>query len=207
MDPSQQLSTNYTLGDLCVTSHKLNAPNLPSDPATVQNMTYLADDLENLTTSIGPFTVPSAFRTAELQALLVAEGEPATTKLSFHEVGRAADIIPTTMDINTYFGMILANDNLRNLFAEIAIKPAQGSIHLAVNVPGDTRTPKITGLTADQTYAQLTPDQVQAYIDQVSPQDTLAIADEGSDQGSGELIWLLGGAALLAMWFITVQKS
>lgn len=163
-DPNAQLSPNYNLGDLTVTNQSLSYPNLPDSTAQFENLTFLADVLEELNAKIGAFRIPSAFRTKELQDKLTAEGQPTSEKTSFHELGRGVDIIPTTMSITDYFGRILADENLKNKFVEIAIKPGQGSIHLAINVPGDVREPRVMGLNTEGSYVRLSLDEIANYI-------------------------------------------
>jgi hypothetical protein len=163
-DPNAMLSTHYSLGDLIATTKQLSQPNFPSDSSHYDNLVLLADMLERLDTQVGPFTLLSGYRTKELQNILTAAGEPTSKGLSFHEIGRAVDISPTTMTIAEYFGQILANEDLKNQFAEIAIKPSQNALHLSINVPGDVRDPKVTGLDSSGTYAALSVDDVANYI-------------------------------------------
>ena len=100
-DSNMVLSSNYNLADLCVTSQILMQPNIPSDQSTINNLIVTADVLEQLTSTIGPFSVLSGFRTKELQQVLGEAGNPVAQGLSFHEVGRAVDIYPTTMALST----------------------------------------------------------------------------------------------------------
>lgn len=168
-----RLSNSYILGDLTKTSQILALPNSPDDQTEkwiFANLILLAQVLEYLEQQIGPFVIISGFRTAELQAALKNEGAPVgsgTTK-SFHEVGRAVDIYPSTMSIDDYFGKMLANEEIRTMFAEISIKPSQNSLHLAINVPGDARAPKILGLNSENKYVNLTSAEIQNYISKYS---------------------------------------
>lgn len=160
-----QLSNQFILRDLTLTNQSLTMPNLPTTPYDFDNLKLLAQTLEYLQANIGPFQILSAYRTKELQDKLTAEGEPTGSGVkSFHEVGRGVDIYPTTMSIDEYFGRILANPDLKDQFAEIAIKPSQNALHLAINVPGDVRTPKVTGLNPLGVYARLSVDEITAYI-------------------------------------------
>lgn len=164
MNFDDQLSPSFKVRDLTITKHSLASPNIPTDSVTAQNLTYLADVLEQLTYYMD-FEILSGFRTRELQQKLAAEGEPVSSGLSFHEVGRAVDIFPRNMDLADAFGMIIATPGLKERFAEIAYKPSQNSLHLAVNVPGDTRTPKVLGLNPAGVYATLSLADQQPYID------------------------------------------
>src|SRR5271155_4726895 len=172
-DPNQQLSANYTVGSLCPTTQTLSQPNLPTDPSYVDNMEVLASVLELMNGTVGPFTVLSGYRTAELEAVLTSQGEPTAPGLSFHELGRAVDIYPTTMTIDQYWGQLLANSNTRDLFTEMAYKPSQNSIHLAVNVPADTRVTKVLALNATtMVYGVMSIDQIEEFIQPYLPNTT-----------------------------------
>ncbi len=140
-DGSEELWANYKLRDLCITNTRL--PNLPVDiPGMItaedvfDNLQKLAALLTSLQRDVGPFRLLSAYRTPEVQAALATSGEPVPPagKLSFHAIGLAADITPTDMSLEDYFGMMLAA-GYQEKCAEIGYKPSQNSIHLAVKVP------------------------------------------------------------------------
>lgn len=162
-DLNAPLTQNYTLGEFLVTNQALSQPNMPSQVSHYDNLVLLAEMKEKLDYYIGKSRIVSAYRSKELQEKLRAQGEPTASGLSFHEVGRAFDLVPTEMSIADFFGMILASP-LREEFAEIAIKPSQGALHLAINVPGDVREPKITGLNQEGIYARLGVDEIAEYI-------------------------------------------
>ena len=143
------LSQNFSLGDLVVTEQILQNPNLPSTQEHMDNLTTLAQTLDEMMSQIGPFQILSGFRTQELQQALKEGGNPTSPGTSFHEVGRSIDFYPTTMPVGEYFARLLANEGLKAKFAEIAYKPAQNAIHVAVNVPGDTRVTKILKLNSE----------------------------------------------------------
>ena len=124
-DPKMKLYGPYILSDLCVTQQKI--ANLPTDQNTIDNLRWLAKVLDQITKSIGPFTIISAFRSSEVQDA-VAGSE---TKKSFHEVGMAADIYPVTMDIDQFFGMLLSS-SWRNKLGEIILKKDQNTIHIGL---------------------------------------------------------------------------
>lgn len=200
-DPSMQISADYTLADLCVTSQTLTAPNLPINQAEINNLGVLAQFLETLTTTIGPFTILSGFRSPELEAVLTAQGEPTAPGLSFHELGRAADLAPTTMTIDQMFGQILANSNMLSQLVEIAWKPSQNSIHLAVNTPDDTRVTKVLTLNSGGIYAQLTADEIEQFIQPYVTSSAAAVTDADnivSAQGGIPLWMILVGAGAIA---------
>jgi hypothetical protein len=158
------LSAHYSLANLTATNQNLSEPNLPQNANQYDNLVFLANMLEELDAKIGPFQYLSGFRTGELQNKLASQGEPTATGTSFHELGRAVDIAPTTMTPTEYFGRLLADEELKNKFSEIAIKPSQNALHLSINVRGDERTPKVLGLNQDGVYAKLGLDEIAGYI-------------------------------------------
>ncbi len=146
-----QLTTHFTLEDLTKTSQPY--PNIPND-TEIENLTKLAQIGEKLWSNIGPFEVLSAFRSEEVNnAVGGAEN-------SFHRLGEAFDIYPTTMSINDYFVKIYGSD-LRNQLGEIALKPDQNALHLSlpsitkIGVPLYEQAGVYTRMTYDQ-IAQLT---------------------------------------------------
>lgn len=159
-----QLSTRFKLKDLIVTEQLLSSPNLPSTDIELDNLYKLASHLDDLWTYIGPFKIVSGFRTKELQAALTSKGDPTSLGTSFHELGRAADIVPTSMSLTEFFGKLLADPNLSSGYREIAFKPSQGALHLAIKTPDDMRETKVLGLDENKSYVRLTSDQIQNYI-------------------------------------------
>lgn len=124
----RKVSKYFTVRDLSVT--KTGITNFPGSEE-IKNLEKLGPALDILRDKIGPFTIHSAFRTPEVQAKVGS-----TAKKSFHELGLAVDLTPTTMNLEKYFTKILANPNISNLFGEKSIKPSQNSIHLSIKVPG-----------------------------------------------------------------------
>lgn len=193
-----KLTDKYELGDLTKTNQVLALPNLPTEQWVLNNLKLLAQDLEVLESQVGPFVIISGFRTEELQNLLKAQGEPTGSgSKSFHEVGRGVDIFPSTMDTNEFFGRLLANPQLRSMFAEIAVKPSQNAIHLAINVPSDVRSPKILGLNPQNQYATLSQQEIEFYVSKYTPQPE-QVASEIASSGGGISMKLVGGIAAAA---------
>lgn len=201
----QKLSSMFTVGDLTVTTKVLALPNLPTQKFEFDNLVILADVLQYIHLKIGPFVIISGYRTAELQRALEAAGEPVSKTKSFHEVGRAADIYPANQDLAEFFGRILADEYLRRQFSEISIKPSQGAIHLAVNVPGDVRTPRILTLNANKQYVPMTEEQIESYVSKYSSSpevlaETIHTESEGSSLRMG--IVVASAAALASLLFL-----
>lgn len=149
------LSKHFSLGDLVITTQTLSEPNLPSTQDQMNNLSVLAQNLDTLYDQIGPFQILSGFRTNELQVALGEGGAPTGPGTSFHEIGRAVDISPSNQTIQEFIGKLLANDAWRANFTEIIIKEPQNSIHLAVNTPDDTRTPKVLKLSSAGAYIRM----------------------------------------------------
>lgn len=192
--PDAPLSNQYRLKDLTVTNQNLSSPNLPSESYQFDNLVTTAQGIEYIESVIGPIRILSGFRTKELQNALAASGEPTSFGLSFHETGRAIDFVPTTMSLEEYFGRMLANDDVKSMFAEIAYKPGQGSIHAAFNVPGDVRTTKILGLNQDNVYAKLSVDDIARFI---APY--MASAQDAYDYAASKLVTLNRTPLILSM--------
>lgn len=161
-DINAKISPNYSLKEFLVTSQSLSQPNLPSSVAHYDNLVLLADAKEKLDYYIGPSKVLSAYRTKELQNALKAKGDPTAAGTSFHEVGRGMDLAPSNMSLDEFFGKLLASP-MRGDFAEIAIKPSQNAIHVAINTPNDVREPKVTGLKNGK-YMRLSVDEIAEFI-------------------------------------------
>lgn len=189
-DAKTKLSTQYALGDFTRTNVALSKPNLPDQEWVVGNLQEMAKTLESLSSYVGRFNIISAFRTSELQAKLGESGAPTATKKSFHEIGRAVDIYPTTMKLDDFFGKLLANEDIKAKFSEISIKPSQNAIHLAVNVPSDWRTPKVMGLTTSGTYASLSPGDILNYIRPYIPSADKAL-EEAKKIAASPIPWSL----------------
>lgn len=126
--PDMTLYGKYRLKDLTITNTGL--PNLPTTEQEFQNLVWLAKVLIQLEDSIGPFTVISAYRSAAVQDD-VGAGAVAAGKKSFHELGLAGDIYPTTMSLDAYFGKIL-NSEWRQKLGEIIYKKSQNTIHISM---------------------------------------------------------------------------
>ena len=182
-DPNFQLSPHYRLKNLTITNQSLSQPNEPTTNDHLNNLIITAEIMEMLESRVGPFTIISGYRTKELQDKLSSAGEPTSATLSFHEIGRAIDIYPTTMSLDDFFGRILADEEMKSQFAEIAVKHSQNSIHLSTNVPGDIRTPKVMGLNEAGIYARLNLDEIASYI---AP--FMASIDDAYDYAAAQLV-------------------
>lgn len=193
-DPNAQVSPRYTLANLSPTNQQLSEPNLPSESYMFDNLQTSAPILEYLDQQIGPFLLLSGFRTKELQNKLSSQGEPTSLGTSFHEVGRGFDISPTTMTPDEFFGKMLADPDIKSMFAEIAIKPSQHAIHFGTNIPGDTRETKVLGLNENDIYAKLSLDQLARYVEPI-----LGSASAAMDYAEAELVTYNKTPLILAM--------
>jgi hypothetical protein len=154
-DPNMLLFGPYKLKDLTVTQTGLS--NLPTTESELNNLRWLAKVLDQLTKSLGPFTVISAYRSAAVQKSVAGKNFNPNSK-SFHELGMAADIYPLGQTIDTYFGRLITTE-WRNKLGEIIIKPSQNSIHIGLP------TQKVKGklMILDGKYRLLTQSEEDTY--------------------------------------------
>lgn len=198
------LNERYSLNDLIQTSQNLSQPNIPTSSTHFENLGRLADVLIDLEALIGPFKIHSAYRTKELQNALSQAGEPTSQSVSFHELGRAVDIEPLNMELAQAFGTILAS-SMKNQFAEIAFKPSQGSLHLAINTPDDFRWPKVLGLDDAKKYGKLTEEEVETYASSSGYVPTaIAWVTNNKIKSGGILFGLIG---LISLALFVVKKK
>lgn len=210
ISPELQLTPRFKLKDLIVTEQKLSLPNLPSTDIELDNLYRLASYLEDLWTNIGPFRISSAYRTKELQQRLTASGDPTSLGTSFHELGRAVDIVPTSMGIAEFFGRLLANENMRFGYREIAIKPSQGSIHLAIKTPDDMRETKVMGLNENKVYSKLSLDEIAQYMApyKINYEEAVQEAESLIKQTPPILAFAVaGGLFLIGLYFINRKTA
>jgi len=212
LDPSMMLSTNFNLAELTKTN--TGFPNLPEeDSLELRNLGWTADILEQLAYDIGPFNIISGFRTADVQQALADQGEPVAKGKSFHEAGLAVDIAPTTMDINTFYGKLAALVGTSGSegpwfgkLSEIAIKPGQNSLHLAIAVPG-SRQNVFMALNSAGEYAKLTADEILGYAQpfMTAVSDVVETVTATKPRKAMLLIAVAGGL-LLVLYMMSKKK-
>jgi hypothetical protein len=191
-----KISKYFTLEDLTQTS--TGVKNIVT-PEARANLTRLAAVLDTLYDSIGPFRVISGYRSAAVQEAIkggaagAASAAQAASK-SFHSLGMAADIVPSTKSANQYLADIAANPQIKNLLGEIAIK----SGGLPIDKTGNTlhvslATPSKQGVLmyVDQAgnYIRMAASEVSAFLDKYKKPIVVA----------GSI--LLPAGILLAAWF------
>jgi hypothetical protein len=112
------------------------------------------------------------------------------------------------MSITEMFGRILANESLKNKFAEIAIKPSQNAIHLSVNTPADTRTPKVLGLNNEGIYTRLSLDDIVRYITPYMTSTAAATSYADAELAPPSVSPMLIGLAALGIgaYFLSKKK-
>lgn len=201
LDPSEMISRYFSLGDLTQTNTGLD--NTPNE-AEYKNVRWLASTLDDLYDSVGPFNVISAFRSSAVQQALKESGAPTGTgKKSFHEAGMAADLYPTTMSLDEFFGKILASDWVHAL-GEISIKPSQNAIH--ISLPTTTTVGKVMTLNELGQYVRLTADEIADYAKPYL-EAIVAVAEEAGEAAieaakkPATRIAIVGLFALVAGWF------
>jgi hypothetical protein len=127
VDQDTYLSSHFTLAELSRTDTRL--PNQAS-PQDIENLRNFARRLDKIYDAIGPFYILSAFRSPSVNS---AVGGVSSSQ---HLTGEAADIVPTSMSAKEYWGRILADENLRDEFGQIALKTS--AIH--ISMPSWTHT-------------------------------------------------------------------
>jgi hypothetical protein len=208
-DASTMLSAHYSLGNLTATQQQLTRPNMPSTQEEMDNLSILANDLEELAQAIGPFNLLSGYRTQELQTVLGKEGNPVSRGLSFHELGRAVDLFPTTMSVQEFIARLLANESLKIKFAEIAMKPTQNAIHLSVNVPSDTRAPKILALNDNGVYVPMSDVDIETMIAPFIPTPelrTAIVVSNAEARSAGLTMPIVLAVAAIGLFLFTRKK-
>lgn len=174
-----QLNAKYKLDDLTITNAPY--PNTPTD-SELKNIKWLADTLLELEHDIGPFQLISAFRCGIVQNWVKGfplDLLPPKRSKSFHEAGMAADIFPTTMTIQDYFGKILASEKWKSKLGEIALKPSQNTLH--ISLPTETKVGLAMVMDEAGNYIKIAADEIEAWA-----KPFLASAEEfASDISSG----------------------
>jgi hypothetical protein len=208
-DPEKQLTKNFRVKNFLVTNTGLS--NHPTEAYYKNIVNILAPTMQRLYDEIGPFNVLSAFRSKEVNDA-VAESKSPT--LSFHEVGLAVDIYPTTMNIETYFGKILNSPYWMGALYEIFLKPPQNAIHLSVSV--DNRKGLVKIMNEEKTsYVAATVDQIQKYINDVVGNAGRSIASlfSSGDSDNPEGIpktakrVILASTGIMALMFLMTGKK
>ena len=151
------------------TATGMGDPNTP-DPSAAGNLVILLGILGGIYTDIGPFTIASGYRDAAVNEAV--GGVPNSN----HVIGIAADIGPTTMPLDVFFGRLLASP-YANQLGEIAIKPAQNALHLSlatdgslpglslgIFTPSKVNIPLYTASNGDGAYFALSANEIQGYI-------------------------------------------
>lgn len=124
LDPDLILSKRYKVRDLTVTNTGLD-----NDPpeALESTLRKFAGVLDNIYDRIGPFNISSAYRSSEVNDAVNG------SSTSRHMEGDAADISPTTMTAEKFWGAILLDSSVKNSLGHIAYKKHQiNSIHLTL---------------------------------------------------------------------------
>ena len=124
LDPSWQLSKYFTVENLTVTnsSYDNRAPREKEESLT--RLAYLLDEIYD---KIGPFNIASAYRSFDVNADV---GGAATSR---HLTGEAADISPTKMSAEKFWGGILLDPDLMQKLGHVAFKKHQrNAIHITL---------------------------------------------------------------------------
>jgi len=116
-----QLSRYFTLSDLTITSTGLdNSP----DGSALSNLTGLANLLDKIYETIGPFNINSGYRSPLVNQIIGG------TSGSLHMQGKAADLMPLTMSPESFFTK-LANSGVLKSTGEIINESERGIVHVS----------------------------------------------------------------------------
>lgn len=191
---SPKLSKYFTLSDLTITS--VQQPNVPT-PEALENLKKLAALADLLYDQIGPFKVISGYRSPQVQSALKsgAGGSSAASQAathSFHSLGMALDLVPTSMTAQQFWAEIATRPELKNKLGEIAIK--QTALHISLATPNKQGV--LMYVDKAGKYIRMAADEVSAFVSK-HKKVVVAVAGIG-------LPLALGFAFF--MWFKSRQK-
>lgn len=119
LDNNLTLNSRYKVKDLTVTQTGIDNK-MPEK--YLGGAKSLANVLDLIYREVGPFYIDSAFRSEAVNAKVGGEST------SRHLYAEAADIVPTGMKVDEFFGKILANKTIANDLGEISVKT--NTVHL-----------------------------------------------------------------------------
>ena len=157
---SELLSKYFSMADLTITEQR-GIDNTPKTTVEKQNLKRLGSLLDDIYDNVGNFGISSAYRSGALQQRLKELGYPVAEGTSYHELGIAADIVPTTMTLDDFYGKLLAYTQGKGMVGENFIKVPQGAIH--VSLPTSTKMDFVGKQTAAG-YIRLSQDEIQSYM-------------------------------------------
>ena len=210
-DLGEQLSPSFTMADLTITNHAVdNRPTLQSEH---DNLVRLAEMLERLQADVGPFTILSAFRSTALQEMLRSEGEPVAAGKSFHELGTGVDLTPKTMSNEEFYGRLAALVGTSDVpgpwygvLSEIAYKPTQNAIHLALATSYKQNV--FMALNTAGTYAKLTLEEIEnyakPYLQAIEEAASTAVAAVATPTGMGSIALIMAG---VLVYFFVIKPA
>lgn len=146
----------WTLSELSATSlEKFKKTNVP--PENVQkNLKLLSQMLDELYSTIGPFTFESVYRSDELNQAV--GGSPN----SLHRIGAAADIRPT-IGAQAYAATIAKYPEIRSKVGEVIVN---SSNVLHVSLPNASKNYPISRKIAGKGYVPFTKEELEKFIDE-----------------------------------------
>jgi hypothetical protein len=86
-----------------------------------------------------------------------------TVTKSYHELGIAGDISPTTMKLEAFYTRLWNDAEVKKLIGQVAYKPSQNSVHISFQTE---RFPSATPMKvlSDGTYVRLDENEKQAWL-------------------------------------------
>lgn len=159
-NPKEKVGKHFTLGDLIKTGYNVN--NTPNNTNMIDTLRSSGPILDWIYDNIGPFKIVSGYRSSALQSALRGGGLPTSSGKSFHELGLAYDIVPTTMNLEKFWEKMIASSYLRKALGEVALKAPQGSIHFSIGTSWKPFTP--LKMNSAKQYIRVASDEVQRII-------------------------------------------
>lgn len=166
----EHLSPHFTVGDLTKseTAQKLGISNYPDTTEAYNNLKKLAALYEVIWSRIGPFTTLSSYRNQAVQNALKAgaagaESAKMAATASYHTLGIAGDITPTTMKLEEFYTRLWNDAEVKKIIGQVAYKPTQNAVHISFQTD---KFPQATPMKvlSDGSYVRLDEEEKEAWL-------------------------------------------
>jgi len=172
-------SKYFSLAELTRTDTGITNKPTASD---LPKLLKLGKTLDTIYEKIGPFKIISGYRSPTVQAALKSGGNVQAVSKSYHSTGQAADIMPTSQNVQEFFAKITATPAVRNMLGGYAIKT--NVIHFDTNTAARVGVPMWVDKAGN--YIRFTASELTNLL---KKHKTVAVA------GGGLIILLAAGAA------------